>query len=238
MRFRDLILHEDDRVVVINKPAGIASLSDREDGENLLFLARKYDPALKLCHRLDKYTTGVLLFAKTPDVYRAIAIAFEEREVHKHYLAVIEGIATFEEEVVDLPIEIAGKGKARIANGGGKPSLTVFSTAEMFRDYTLLNCHPMTGRMHQIRVHLSAIGLPIVGDGAYGGKDVFLSEIKRNFRPNRKEMESPIHDQYLLHARGIMLVLPGDGEESTFIAPLPKKFEAALRILRKYNPAD
>jgi 23S rRNA pseudouridine955/2504/2580 synthase len=235
IRFEDLILHEDDRIVVVNKPGGIASLSDREGDTNLLAMGRDYDPELKLCHRLDKYTTGVLIFAKGAEMYREIAILFEEREIHKHYLALVHGSKAVEEEVIELPIDVSGAGKARISLTAGKDSLTVISTAELFRDYTLMNCHPMTGRLHQVRIHLSAIGMPLVGDLQYGGKDVLLSEIKRNFKPNRKEVESPLNESYMLHARGIMLVIPGDEEESTFIAPLPAKFETALRILRKYN---
>lgn len=237
IRFKDLILHEDDRIVVVNKPAGIASLSDREGDTNLLQMGREYDPELKLCHRLDKYTTGVLIFAKGAEMYREISILFEEREIQKHYLTLVHGSISTEEEVIELNIDVSGQGKARISAAGGKESLTVISTAELFRDFTLVNCHPMTGRLHQIRVHLSAIGLPVMGDVKYGGKDVFLSDFKRNFKPNRKNEENPINESYMLHARGIMLTVPGDEEESTFIAPLPSKFETALRILRKYNAA-
>lgn len=235
IHFKDLILHEDDRVVVVNKPVGVASLSDRDDELNMLVMARRYDETLKLCHRLDKYTSGVLLFAKGPEIYREIAISFEQRDVHKHYLALVHGPHKLEEKVIDLSISVSGRGKARIDMGAGKDSMTVVYTEEVFRDYTLLNCHPMTGRMHQIRIHLSATGMPIVGDTLYGGKDIFLSEFKRNFKPNRKEIEPPLNDSFLLHARGLMLVVPGDEKETTFIAPMPKKFDVALKMLRKYN---
>ena len=237
IHFKDLILHEDDRLVVVNKPKGIASLSDRDDELNMLVMARRYDASLKLCHRLDKQTSGVLLFAKGPEIYREIAILFEQREIHKHYLALVHGPHKLTEMAIELPIAVSGRGKARIDMGAGKESMTVVSTAELFRDFSLLNCHPLTGRMHQIRIHLSASDMPIVGDKVYGGKDILLSEIKRNFKPNRKETEPALNDTFLLHARGLMLVVPGDTEESTFIAPLPKKFEVVLKMLRKYNQA-
>ncbi|MEM7039213.1 MAG: RluA family pseudouridine synthase [Bacteroidota bacterium] len=235
IRFEKLILHEDERVVVVNKPAGIASLSDREDDLHMLQLARKYNADLKLCHRLDKHTTGVLLFAKGAENYSFIAQRFEQREVIKHYLALVHGAHDFEEDIIDLPIEMSGKGRARINMEEGKDSATVVSTAEKFLDFTLLDCHPLTGRTHQIRIHLSSMGFPLVGDSLYGGKDIFLSEIKRNYKPNRKMEESPINEEFLLHARGLRLQLPGDDEETTFIAPLPKKFEVALKILRRYG---
>lgn len=242
VRFEKQIIFEDERVVVVDKPGGIASLTDREDGVetplNMLRLARNYNPELMLCHRLDKATTGVLLFAKGRDVYRHIAGAFAKRDVLKHYLALVHGAHKFEEEILEAPIDLSGRGKARINFDDGKEAATVFSTAERFRDYTVLDCHPLTGRMHQIRVHAAAAGCPLVGDTIYGGKDIYLSDFKRNFKPNRKMQEPPINDGFLLHARGLRLLLPGDEEESTFIAPLPKKFEVALKILRKYNQED
>jgi len=235
IRFRDLILFEDERVIVVNKPAGLASLSDREREENLQDLGKKYHPEATLAHRLDKLTTGVIVFAKGPDNYRALAGAFAKREVIKHYIALVHGSRDFEEEIIELPIGTSGRGKARIDALSGKESLTVVDTAEKFQHVTLVDCQPLTGRMHQIRVHLSAIGHPLVGDVDYGGKDIFLSEFKRNYKYNRKLEESPINPGFLLHARGIALPLPGDTEETTFIAPLPKKFETAVRILRKYD---
>ena len=234
--FKDLILHEDDQVIVVNKPAGMPSLDDRGGQEvNLLRLGRKYFPDAQLCHRLDKNTSGVILFAKNPDAYREISLQFQHREVLKHYVAIIHGARRFEEQMVEAPIENTGKGTARIHMTKGKEAATVFDTVELFRDFSLVNCHPITGRMHQIRLHLSSIGSPIMGDTTYGGKDVFLSDIKRNFKPNRKMEESPINKGFMLHARGIAFRIPGQEEESMFVADLPKEFEVALKILRKYN---
>lgn len=235
IRFKDLILFEDERVIVTNKPAGISSLSDREDVLNMLALGRKYCPEATLAHRLDKPNTGILIFAKGPEMYRELSGAFARREVVKHYVALASGRANFEEKVIEFPIAVSGQGKARVDFEDGKESLTVVDTAETFRHCTLVDCQPMTGRTHQIRVHLMAVGHPLVGDQIYGGKDLFLSEIKRNYNYNRKDEESPINTGFLLHARGIALPLPGDAEDSTFIAPLPKKFETALKILRKYD---
>lgn len=234
--FEDLILHEDEQVIVVSKPTGLSSLDERDGVEtNLLRLGRKYYEEAQLCHRLDKETSGVMLFAKNPEAYRDIAMQFQNREVLKHYVAIIHGVRQFEEYVIDAPIENAGKGIARISMSRGKEAVTVIETAEIFRDFSLVNCHPITGRMHQIRLHLSSVGSPILGDTKYGGKDVLLSDLKKTFKPNRKMEESPINKGFMLHARGIQFRIPGSEEAATFVAPLPKQFEVVLKILRKYN---
>jgi RluA family pseudouridine synthase len=235
IRFQDTILFEDDRVVVTNKPVGIASMPERDLSEPSFFnLARAYDSTLKICHRLDKNTSGILLFAKGADMYREISILFEHREVVKYYIALVHGVHQFNELVIDLPLGDNGRGKAKVNQSSGKESITVFDTAEIIGDFTLVDCHPLTGRLHQIRIHLSAAGAPIIGDVDYGGKDVFLSEIKPGYKYNRKEKEPPINEGFLLHSRGTSLVLPGDEEATNFVAPVNEKFETALKILRKY----
>ncbi len=233
VRFQDIILEEDEHIIAVNKPHGISSLSDRESELNMLALGRTYCPSVQLCHRLDKETTGALLFAKTPEAYREIAIKFEHREVLKHYLALITGNRDFDEELIDLPLGQSGKGKSRVDYKNGKESATVVTTAEKFRDYTLVDCFPLTGRMHQIRVHLAALGCPLAGDDTYGGKNILLSELKRKWKFNRKEDEPTVNDGIMLHARGLSLTLYD--KDYTIVAPMPKKFEAALKILRRYG---
>jgi 23S rRNA pseudouridine955/2504/2580 synthase len=233
IRFEETILEEDEHIIAVNKPHGVSSLSDRESELNMLVLGRKYCPTVQLCHRLDKETTGVLLFAKNPEVYREMAIKFEHREVVKHYLALVMGNRDFEEELIDLPLGQSGKGKSRVDYENGKESATVVNTAEKFRDYTLVDCFPLTGRMHQIRVHLAAKGCPLAGDETYGGKHILLSELKRKWKFNRKEQEPTVNDGIMLHARGLSFTLYD--KEYTIVAPMPKKFEAALKILRRYG---
>ncbi|MFM2377196.1 MAG: hypothetical protein RLZZ165_2293 [Bacteroidota bacterium] len=233
VHFEGLILLEDEHVIAVNKPHGISSLSDRDSELNMLRLGRRYIPAAQLCHRLDKETTGCLLFAKNPEVYREIAKMFEHREIIKHYLALVPGNHDFDEQLIDLPIGQSGKGKARVDHKDGKPSTTVISTAEKFRDFTLLDCFPLTGRMHQIRVHMASLGCPLVGDEIYGGKNILLSALKRRWKFNRKEEEPTVNDGVMLHARGLKFTLYQ--KEYTIVAPLPKKFEAALKILRRYD---
>jgi 23S rRNA pseudouridine955/2504/2580 synthase len=238
-RFEDLIMYQDDRVVVVNKPNGLASLQERgeeADGPNLLQLAREWDPNAQLCHRLDKHTSGVLVISRHPDIYREITGQFAKRDVVKYYIALVKGVHRFEEFIIDAPIGLSTKGnKAKVSSLSGKDAMTIVDTAEEFRHYTLVSCHPVTGRLHQIRVHMAYAGYPLVGDELYGGEDLFLSDLKKNYNPNRRLEESPLNEGFLLHARAIRFLIPGDDEERNFVADLPKKFEVCLKMLRKYD---
>jgi len=236
IEFKDILLYEDDQLIVINKPSGISSLADRDgDKTSIHEMVKAYWPEAILCHRLDKYTSGVLLIAKSEDVYRFITLKFQKREIHKTYLTVVEGRQDFKDKIVDFKIFNNGNGKVRLDNALGKPSTTILNTKEQFRHFTLLECQPITGRMHQIRLHLLSIGLPVLGDKVYLGKDLFLSAIKRGYKPPMEEDERPINSGFLLHASSISLVLPNDSIEKRFEAPLNPGFEVVLKQLRKWD---
>lgn len=234
IQFKDLILFEDEDILLINKPLDVASLADKSQ-QNIHFLAKEYDEGLRLCHRLDKNTSGVLLLCRTDENYRNISIQFEKRKVKKTYHTLVGGIQQFENMEVDLPIYISTNKKVSISHANGKPSKTIFDTSEVFRNYTLLNCYPVSGRMHQIRVHLSAVSCPIVGDTLYGGEDIYLSSLKRHYKYSIRKEERPINHGYLLHARKLSFAHPKSGETMEIEAPYYKNFETSLKILRKYN---
>ncbi|HAA13904.1 MAG TPA: RNA pseudouridine synthase [Cytophagales bacterium] len=234
VRFEDLILFEDKDYIVINKPAGFASLDDRHEAPSVLDLARDYTPDAQLAHRLDKETSGALAIAKNPEAYREISIQFEDRIITKVYHAIVDGIHPFKGEEVNLPIHASARGGVRIDFEEGKIAQTFVTTVEAFRQHSLVECVPITGRMHQIRIHLASLKAPIVGDSAYGGKPLMLSEFKRNFNLKRDTEELPIIRRVGLHARALSFHAMNE-EEVTVMADYPKDFAVALKQLAKYR---
>ena len=234
-KFADLIVHEDDNLIVINKPPFLASLDEREGGEaSVLRLAKKYHPDAQVCHRLDKETSGLLLIAKNPETYRLISIEFERRRVSKIYHAVIEGIHVFEDLLVDLPILNLGNKNVTIDRANGKRAETYFKSLRYYKHYTLVECRPVTGRMHQIRIHLATQHASIVSDSLYKGKPIYLSQIKkRGFTLGKGQEEQPIMRRFALHARELRFAI--DGKDYHFEAPYPKDFATLIRQLDKFD---
>lgn len=232
--FKDCIIYEDEAILLINKPPNIASLDDKE-ARNIHSMAVNYDPELKLCHRIDKATSGILLLAKGAEHYRNISLQFQYRKVEKIYHTLVHGIHRFEEEMINLPLLATSNKRVVVHKNDGKRAETIVSSIHHYRNYSLLACKPITGRMHQIRVHLSAQGCPIVGDLLYGGSDILLSKLKRNYKPNSRREELPVNNGFLLHAKSISFEHPTSQEKVQFEAPYPKNFEVVLKVLDKYN---
>lgn|SRR5690554_1183443 len=237
LNFEDLILYNDDDFLVVSKPPGIATLDERTADRNrsLLRYAKEYDSNLQAAHRLDKETSGALAFAKSSAAYRHLAMQFENREVTKRYHAVSVGVHDFDSISVYLPIHPLKNGTAvKIDRVKGKPAETIFNSLKTYRDYTLVECIPITGRMHQIRIHLSCLKAPIVNDEQYGGKPVYLSELKRNFNLKKNTDELPIMQRVALHAWSLRFRRM-DGEFVTVEAPYPKDFGVLVNLLNKYG---
>lgn len=229
---RDLTVYEDDHVMMVNKPAGMASLNERNpDQMTLIDLVKKEHPQYQLCHRLDKETSGLLVIAKDPETYRSMAMAFEQRKVTKIYHAVVSGVLNVHRQSIVLPIAVLKNGTARINMQEGKPAETIVTTLEMFGHYTLVECIPVSGRLHQIRVHLASQHFPIVCDTTYGGKIPYLSALKRNFKTSKWENEQGMMQRVALHARSIAFELNGKTYEVS--APYPKDFAVLLKLLDK-----
>ncbi len=234
-KFQDLVLFENDDLIVVNKPPFISSLDEREGGEiNMLRLAKQYSPDAQICHRLDKETSGALIIAKTPEAYRHISMQFERRTIKKVYHALINGSHRFNEMEVNLPILNLGNKNVTINKQEGKAALTVFNSLKYYKHYTLVECRPVTGRMHQIRIHLATQKASIAGDDMYGGKPVFLSEIKRGYRLGKDQEELPIMKRFALHAREVTFNM-NDKTEITITAPYPKDFAALLKLLDRFD---
>ncbi|RYE36439.1 MAG: RluA family pseudouridine synthase [Sphingobacteriaceae bacterium] len=234
-KFQDLILFENPDIIVVNKPPFLSSLDEREGGEiNLLRLAKQYWADAQICHRLDKETSGALIIAKNPEAYRSVSIQFEKRQVKKVYHAVIDGTHVFENLFIDLPILNIGKGTVTISRQDGKRAETWFNSLKYFKHYTLVECKPVTGRMHQIRIHLATQRASIAGDETYKGKPVFLSALKRNYRLSKEQEELPIMKRFALHAYEVTFKINPE-QEITVHAPYPKDFETLMKLLEKFD---
>lgn len=229
IRFSDLVLFESKDFMLINKPAFIATLEDRADPENLLAMARRVEPNAQVGHRLDKETSGVLAIARNAEAYRHLSMQFEHRTVTKVYHAVVDGNQDLREVVVDARILKQNDGTVRLS-AKGKDARTTFSTLQVYRQHTLVECRPLTGRMHQIRIHLASLGAPITGDEMYGGRPFLISSIKRKFRVKKDTQEQPLIKRMALHAFSLEFI----GLDGTTIrgeAPYPKDFAALIRQL-------
>jgi len=231
--FKDFIIYEDENYLVINKPSGIASLEDRNDRYNLLNLSKEYAPSAQLCHRLDKETSGTLAIAKNEEAYRHLSIQFENRKVDKIYHTVVAGIHDFSNKKIDLPICVVGSGKVSVDKKKGKESITIADKLKAFRWHTLVKCKILTGRMHQIRVHMAALGAPIAGDDQYGGKPVYLSSFKKHFNLGKYEDERPIMQRVALHAFQLKFTSIDD-KIIEVEAPYPKDFAVLIKQLNRY----
>ena len=244
------ILFEDEYLFALDKPGGLLTSPDRYDPQrpNLMKLLhaaiaggkpwareRRLDYLMN-AHRLDFETSGVILLAKTKPALVALADLFGSEKPLKQYAALVQGSPTQDKFEVDagLAPHPVRTGLMRVDPKNGKRSRTVFEVLEKFSGWTLLRCEPFTGRTHQIRVHLRHAGLPIVGDELYGGKPLWLSRLKPDYRLKPGHTERPLISRVALHAEQLTLPHPVTGQTLTITAPWPKDLKVAVKYLRRF----
>ena len=225
-------IFEDKDLLVIQKPPNVLSVPDRYN--NSLFNIYQYFlqmySDIKIVHRLDFETSGIMILAKNLGSHKGLNLQFQNRTVVKKYIALIHGVPIQQQGIINAPIRFSTQGKSYI-EAGGKSSKTYYELMEDYKSYALIRVIPETGRTHQIRVHLQHMGHPIVGDKKYGGQPFYLSSIKRNYR--QSGTEKPLISRTALHAYSIKFVHPTTHEEYSLESPYPKDLKATLNQLGK-----
>ena len=208
------ILYEDKSLIVVDKPAGLSVLPDgwEKDSEYLVKILEEQYGKIFIVHRLDKITSGVMVFARDAETHRALNTQFENHEAQKTYHAIVEGNPKWEEKVAKHPLRanVGHKHRTMVDNKNGKPSETRFRVIKRYQESALIEAKPMTGRTHQIRVHAYALGHPLVGDTLYGAQEAHGFK-----RP-------------MLHSQSLSFIHPATNERKKFTAPHPADFDEAF----------
>lgn len=227
------ILAETDDFVAVDKPAGLLSIPDREGDEISLkkILKEKYGEIYTV-HRLDRDTSGVIVFAKNETAHKRLSRLFEERTVEKYYTGIVKGTLSQKTGTIDAPIaQHSVRLTQMIIHKRGKPSVTDYKVVEELGKFSLVQFRIHTGRTHQIRIHCQYIGHPIVCDDIYGdGTPVLLSSLKKNYNLSKAELEErPILSRLALHSHRIVF------DEFDIAAEPPKDIRAFLQQLKKIS---
>ena len=222
------IIFENEDLLVVNKPAGmVVHPSPGHDRGTLVQAALGHAPEMEgiggeerpgIVHRLDKDTSGLIVVAKNEQTHRGLQDQFRTRTVEKIYLALVDGKPPTPSGRVEAPIgrnTTHRKLMSVVALEKGRVAVSEYRTLESFPEHTLLEVHPLTGRTHQIRVHMAFLGCPVSGDRVYGKKKATVAL-----------------DRHFLHARRLKILLPGETRPRIFEAGLPEELEGVLRLLR------
>jgi 23S rRNA pseudouridine955/2504/2580 synthase/23S rRNA pseudouridine1911/1915/1917 synthase len=231
------IIFENDQFVAVNKPSGLLSIPDRLGQELSLkdILKERYGNVYTV-HRLDKDTSGIIVFAKDEDTHKQLSQLFEGRDVEKYYVGLVNGTLVNACGSIDAAImEHPGKAAKMMTHVKGKPSLTDYEVLASFRMYSWVQFRIYTGRTHQIRVHMQQIGHTIVCDELYGDPTpVLLSSLKKKFKLSKSaEEERPLLARLALHSHRIKFTL--NGENFELEAEISKDLRALLQQLRKWK---
>jgi len=232
-----LIIFENDDFIAVNKEPGMLTIPDRHDDTQMSLykiLNQQYGKIF-IVHRLDRDTSGLILFAKNESTHKYLSQLFEQRNIEKKYLGIVRGSmpdkkGTVNEPIAEHPLK---KGVMTISKKG-KPSLTNYEVLEDYGIYSLIQFEIQSGRTHQIRVHTKSLGHPIICDSVYGdGKPILLSSFKKKYKLSQNDLEErPIINRLALHSYHLNFT---DIHQKDFSieAPLPKDMKALLQQLKK-----
>ncbi len=246
------VLFEDEHLLALDKPARLLTAPDPDDTPRPSLMALLHAGItgakpwarernltyLNNAHRLDPDASGAILLAKNKAAFMKLADLFSSGKVREQYLALVRGEPLEQQFEVDAKLSPhpVKPGVMRVDQQGGKQAQTKFEVVESFSrsGYALLKCEPLTGRLHQIRVHASYIDLKVAGDEIYGGKPLWLSRLKQDYRLKPRREERPLLARAALHAEQLPLPHPVTGETLTITAEWPKDLKVALKYLRLY----
>ena len=239
------VVYEDEALTVVNKPAGMVTHPAKGHWSGTLVNALQFhfdtlstvggENRPGIVHRLDRDTTGLLIVAKDDRAHRLLALQFEQRTIQKDYLAIVSGVPDRDSDYIERTIGFHPTNREKMAirnpEDGGKEAVTFYQVLERFRGYALMRCKPATGRTHQIRVHLAHVGLPIVADKMYSGRDkLTLADLLVADAGGEVLIE-----RQALHAHTLRLTHPLTGQPLEFTAPLPSDMERVLGALREHR---
>lgn len=232
------IIKEHSDFIAVNKSAGIPSIPDRENNISLKDILQEKYGLVYTVHRLDKDTSGLILFAKNETAHKKLSTLFESRNITKAYIGIVYGKMIQPQGTISEPIAENPTHKgSMMVHAKGKPSITEYTVLEELGPFSIVSFNILTGRTHQIRVHMQYTGHPILCDSLYGNNQpIYISSFKRKFKLSKKEeMEKPILSRLALHAFQLSFVW---NKESILLeAPLSKDLRALIQQLKKvFNP--
>jgi RluA family pseudouridine synthase len=241
------VLYEDENLIAVNKPAGLLVTPDRWNPSipTVQDMLREYirrqvgggHPNVRVVHRLDKDTSGVTVVAKNVKTQTFLSSQFEKGEANKTYFAITKGVLQKDDGIINLSLlESTKKPGTMTVNAKGKKSISLYKVLERFEDSTLVEVNPLTGRTHQVRVHLMAIGHPLLFDPIYGdATPLYLSDLKKDYK-QKEGKEKPFLSRLSLHAFRLSIREPAEKKTLVLEAPLPDDLSRTLKYFRKYLP--
>lgn len=231
------ILYQDESIIVTGKKSGISVIPERNLAKPSVINYLKQHLHLETIipvHRIDKDTSGICVFAKHEMAHKTLNKQFQERTVQKTYQAIIKGIPS-EQGTIDRPIATSGSSNKMIIHKDGKHSISHYKRMDQSTQFSLLEVEIETGRTHQIRVHLAALGFPILGDALYNMHPYhYISTYKRNYNSSNKKSERPVIERTALHAWKLAFEHPQSNIKVDFKMDPPKDFSVCWKLLRKY----